>query len=615
MRGIREAQTVAAMSCPTTQSTVPTHHARWSWLGWFALLGVGLAVYWPALHGAMLWDDDAHLTRPELRSAFGLARIWFELGATQQYYPVMHSSFWLQHRFWGDDTTGYHVVNLLLHVSSAGLIVVLMQRLRLAGAWLAAALFALHPVSVESVAWISELKNTLSTFLYLLALLAWLKFDERSDATPRAAWRWYALATLCFVGAALTKTVTVTLPAALLVIGWWRRGTMRWRDLAPLLPWFAFAVLAGLTTAWVERHLVGATGEAFTLTFLDRAQLAGRIAWFYFGKLLWPAPLVFIYPRWEATAIGWWPLVAALVTLTLLWSLRKHCRGPLAVALLFGGTLFPALGFFDVYPFQYSYVADHFQYLASIALFVGIGHGLTTALGQCTLPLPGWRVGLAAGLGLTLAVLSWRQAHEYRDNFALYHATLQKNPTCWMADHNLGLEYANRGDFAQAVTFYRDALRLKPNYAEVHSNLGLALLNLGAPPREVLAEFETALRLKPSLWQTRANLANVLLTTPGRAHEALPHYWRAVIEQPTIGWLRLNLGYALQTNPAHQAAALRQFQIALTLQPDYWEAEYSLAHLLINWPGRAHEARPHLEAVRRLNPGFEPARQLLERLN
>lgn len=605
------------MPRPAAQPAPQPSPVLWSWLGWLALLAVCLAVYWPALHGAMLWDDDAHITRPELRDTFGLARIWFEMGATQQYYPVMHSAFWLQHRLWGDDTTGYHVVNILLHAGSAGLIVVLMRRLKLAGAWFAAGLFALHPVCVESVAWISELKNTLSTFFYLLALLAWLRFDagrETATTPPRNAWRWYAVATLLFVLAALTKTVTVTLPAALLVIVWWRRGAIRWRDVTPLLPWFAFAVVAGLTTAWVERHLVGATGEAFTLNLIERTLLAGRIAWFYVGKLFWPAGLIFIYPRWDAIAIGWLPLLTALAIVAAFWGMRRHCRGPLAIALLFGGTLFPALGFFDVYPFQYSYVADHFQYLASIAIFAGVGHGLTIGLGKLKSPVPRLREGLAVALLLTLGILSWRQAHEYRDNITLYRATLAKNPACWMAAYNLGLEYANRGDFAAAVPLYRDALRLKPDYAEVHSNLGLALLNLGAPPQEALTEFETALQLKPSLWQTRANLANVLMSTPGREPEALAHYWRAVIEQPTTGWLRLNLGYALQTDPARRAAALRQFQIALTLQPHYWEAEYSIAHLLLSWPGREREAIPHLETVRRLNPGFEPARQLLERL-
>lgn len=601
------------MPRPAAPAAAKSPRAFAPWWGWLALIAACFVIYWPALHGTPLWDDDAHLTRPELRDAFGLARIWFEIGATQQYYPLLHSAFWLQHKVWGDVTTGYHVINILLHASAAGLLALIMRRLQLRGAWLAAALFALHPVLVESVAWISELKNTLSTVFALLAMLAWLRFEDREETSGTKAWRAYTLAALAFLLAALTKTVTVTLPAAFLVIAWWRRGRLNWqRDVFPLVPWFIFAGIAAITTAAVEQDLIGAQGEAYALTLLERTQLAGRIVWFYFGKLLWPSDLMFIYPRWDATAIGWLPLLAAIGAIgALAWHARRQ-RGPLTTALLYGGTLFPALGFINVYPFQYSYVADHFQYFASLAVFAALGHGLTLTADRFFRPRFAVLTSAAAML-LALATLSWRQAHDYRDSVTHYRAMLANNPACWMAAYNLGLEYANRGDYPTAIPLYLEALRLKPDYAEVHSNLGLALLNTGAPPAEARAEFETALRLKPSLWQTRANLANTLMGT-GREAEALAHYWRAVIEQPSVAWLRLNLGYALQTNPAHRAAAVRQFHTALALQPDYWEAEYSIAALLLGWPGREHEAIPHLEAVRRLNPDFAPARQLLERL-
>ncbi|MFZ9682038.1 MAG: tetratricopeptide repeat protein, partial [Cephaloticoccus sp.] len=325
-----------------------------------------------------------------------------------------------------------------------------------------------------------------------------------------------------------------------------------------------------------------------------------------------PWDLMFINPRWDATAIGWWPLLGAIFAVAALaWRARTQ-RGPLATALLYGGTLFPALGFINVYPFQFSYVADHFQYFSSLAVFAALGHGLTITADRFFRP----RIAVlasAAALLLGLATLSWRLAHDYRDPVTHYSATLAKNPACWMAAYNLGLEFADRGDYPAAIPLYREALRLKPGYAEVHSNLGLALLNAGGSPAEARAEFETALRLKPALWQTRANLANTLMST-GREAEALAHYWRVVIEQPSVAWLRLNLGYALQTDPAHRAAALQQFHTARALQPEYWEAEYSIAALLLGWPGREREAIPHLEAVRRLNPDFAPARQLLERL-
>src|SRR5271165_3022366 len=235
----------------------------------FAILAIifcsTLAAYLPALHGSPLWDDDGHLTKPDLQSLHGLSRIWFELGATQQYYPLLHSAFWLEHWMWGDAVEGYHLTNIVLHALSACLVVMIMRRLSLPGAWLGGFVFALHPVNVESVAWISEQKSTLSGVFCLAALLTYLHFDQvRRKAV-------YLLATGLFVLALLSKTVTAVLPAVLLVIFWWRRGRLEWkRDVLPLLPWFALGISAGLFTAWVERTLVGARGADFLLTPVQR---------------------------------------------------------------------------------------------------------------------------------------------------------------------------------------------------------------------------------------------------------------------------------------------------------------------------------------------------------
>ncbi len=237
-----------------------------------------LAAYFPALHGEFLWDDAGHITNPALQSWSGLLRIWFEPGVTQQYYPLLHSAFWLEHKLWGDAVLGYHVVNVLQHALAATLFGALLRRLAVPGAWLAASLFLLHPVCVESVAWICEQKNTLSLVLYLAAALAYVRFDvERS---PRR----YAIATLLFACALLTKTVTASLPAALLVVFWWQRGRLDWRrDVLPLLPWFALGTGSGLFTAHFERVLIGAQGADFNLGALDRLVLAGRVFWFYLG--------------------------------------------------------------------------------------------------------------------------------------------------------------------------------------------------------------------------------------------------------------------------------------------------------------------------------------------
>jgi hypothetical protein len=343
-----------------------------------ALLLATLLAYYPAWHGGMLWDDNAHITTPELRSAQGLWRIWFDLGATQQYYPVVHSAFWVLFKLWRSSTLGYHLVNIVLHVLSAFLLALILRRLSIPGAWLAAMIFALHPVCVESVAWIAELKNTLSGMFYLGAALAYLQFDERRQK------RFYALAAALFILALLSKSVTATLPAGLLIVFWWQRGTIcRRRDIVPLLPFFIVGVGGGLFTAWVERTQIGAQGAAFDFSLVERCLIAGRATWFYLAKLCWPANLIFIYQRWQISQDVWWQYLYPLGVLALLaglWLIRKRSRAPLAAMLFFLATLFPALGFFNVYPFVFSFVADHFQYLASIAIITLFAAASTTFL-------------------------------------------------------------------------------------------------------------------------------------------------------------------------------------------------------------------------------------------
>ncbi|HET7535347.1 MAG TPA: hypothetical protein VFJ90_02775, partial [Candidatus Didemnitutus sp.] len=264
---------------------------------WFTLVVLVFLAYAPVWRAGFVWDDDAHVTKPELRSFAGLVRIWSEPGATQQYYPLLHSAFWLEHRLWGDAPAGYHWLNLLLHATAAALFGRLLLRLAVPGWWLSTAIFALHPVCVESVAWISEQKNTLSAIFALSAAITYLRFD----AQPRRGT--YLLATGLFAAAVLTKTVTAVLPAALWVILWWRDGRLDFRaQVRPLVPWLGLGLLAGSATAWVEHELIGAKGAEFSLGLVERLLLAGRIPFFYLGKLAWPANLMFIYPKWDVRA-------------------------------------------------------------------------------------------------------------------------------------------------------------------------------------------------------------------------------------------------------------------------------------------------------------------------
>src|ERR1035438_837916 len=346
----------------------------------------------------------------------------------------VHSAFWMEHRVWGDAVLGYHLTNLILHAVAACLVVRIVQRLSLPGAWLAGLIFALHPVCVEAVAWISEQKSTLSGVFYLGAAMVYLRFDQSRRR------RDYLCALGLFVLALLSKTVPATLPAALLVVFWWQRGRLGFRrDVRPLLPWFALSAAAGLFTAWVERTYIGARGADFALTLTERFLLASRAVWFYAGKLVWPTHLIFTYPRWKIDAGVWWQYLAPAGVLAAamgLWLLARRHRGPLAGFLIFAGTLFPVLGFLNVYPFIFSFVADHFQYLASLGMIVPITCGLALGARRIRLGKPAMMV-LPGVLLATLGILTWRQSGTYRDAETLYRATLACNPASWMAHTNL----------------------------------------------------------------------------------------------------------------------------------------------------------------------------------
>jgi len=595
------------LASPHAVSEDPPGSASWSPGAVFALiLLVTLAAYFPSLRGDFLWDDAGHVTNPELQPWSGLRRIWFEAGVTQQYYPLLHSAFWLEHRLWGDATLGYHLVNVLWHALSACLLVAILRRLAVPGALFAAMVFALHPVCVESVAWISEQKNTLSTLFCLAAALAWLRFEE--DRQPRR----YAIATLWFVAALLTKTVTATLPPALLVIAWWRRGRLSWRDdIAPLVPWFVLGVLAGLGTAWFESTGIGATGDDFALGPVERGLLAGRVVWFYFGKLVWPADLMFFYPRWTIDAAvvwQWLPPAAALAALAAAWWWRLRSRAPLAAALLFGGTLFPVLGFLNVYPFVFSFVADHFQYLASIAVIAFLAAAATR--GFALLRWPRWSGhAMAAGVLAILGVLTWRQSGMYRDVFTLYETTLERNPSSWAAHLNLGTALADAGHPAESLSHLRRATELKPDFPEALNSLADALNRLGRS-RDALPLVERALQIQPRFAEAH-NTRGVALMALGRAEEGIAEFQRAVELNPRLASVRVNLGWAL-ANQGRVTDAVAQFEHASRQQPDSADLEFKWG-LALAMNDRLAESVPHFTQAVDLQPDSPDMRFVLGR--
>lgn len=601
------------------------------------LVGLTLAAYLPVWQAGIVWNDPDYITRPALRSLAGLGRIWTRLGATEQYYPLLHSAFWVEHRLWGNAALGYHLLNVALHSANAVLfwriLRTLFARAQFAGkenraaeqapapwagdaAWLGAALFALHPVMVESVAWISEQKNTLSLVFYLLAAREYFRFTWQDR---RAAY-WLGLG--CFLCALLCKTVTATLPAALLVVLWWvgeplrpsRQSSARINHWLRLAPWLVLAAGSGLFSGWVEKTYVGASGDAFSLSFLQRLLLAARAPWFYLGKLLWPARLVFIYPHWDVIPRQplWWAFLFATAAATAAGiAFARRRRGPLALWLLFLGGLFPTIGFLNVYAFVYSYVADHWNYLSALPVFAGGGWLLAEALGRWR---PIWRAAAAAILLGILGLRTWEECLPFHDAMRFYATIVERNPGAWLAENNLAKILVDERRFAEALPYLNASLKAWPDAPIGLLNRGVALRWLGRDD-ESIADLKRALELEPDFALARSELAKsendagAAALSAGDLKRAGQLLTAAIRLDPNLAIAWANIGRILIS--AHRPVpALQALEEALRLQPDFPEAQNDLGAAFVLL-GRPADAIPHYEAALRLRPDFPDAERNL----
>jgi Flp pilus assembly protein TadD len=572
----------------------------------FALVVVTILTYQPVWHAGFIWDDQQNVTDNQLLQTLdGLQKTWVNPGALIQYYPLTYTGFWIEYHLWGLRPLGYHLVNVLLHAVNAILLGALLTRLSVPGAWLAAFIFAVHPVHVESVAWITELKNVLSGFFFLSSFIAYLRFTNG----PAHRWWFYGLALFLFLCALLSKTATIVLPAAILLVLWWKQERIRWQHVLPLIPFFLAAAFMAAGTNWVEKHYGGALGPEWQMSWVERCLVAGRVVWFYAGKLIWPHPLMFIYPRWRINAAEWWQYlfpVATVVVILVLWILRKRWgKAPFVAVFFFVGALVPVPAFFNLYFMRFSYVTDHFQYLPSIGL-IALTSGVAATVWRTRQSL----VMVTAPVVVALGALSWQHCEIFRDNETIWRDTVAKNPSCWLAHNNLGRLLREAGNVQGAIQYYEMALQVKPDYAEAHYNLGNALTQEGRIP-DAIAHYERALQIDPNYFEAHGNLAFALLQT-GRVQDAISHLEQAVRINPDSTEAQFNLALA-EAGQGRLDEAISHFETALRLDPNYAEAHYILG-LVLAKRGQNDEAITHLQSALRLEPGSETFRRALDSL-
>jgi tetratricopeptide (TPR) repeat protein len=605
-------------------------------------LGAGLIVlitilaYVPAMRAGYIWDDDYYVTGNQLlRSWEGLQRIWFDVMPNPaeyplpQYYPLTHTTFWLEYRLWGLNPAGYHTTNVLLHTCNALLIWLVLRKLEVPGSWLAAAIFAVHPLSVETVAWVAERKNALSFFFFLCALYVYLRYagvikgkapdpsppapaplsdtpnqpdEQRSQEQTQIQWftlpddpqRLYWLAAVLFVCALLSKTVASSMPAVALLIIWWKRGgKLAAQSVLPLLPMFVVGAAMGMLTAHMERVRVGVAMRSedwdYAATALGefgaRCIIAGKAAWFYVGKLLFPYPLLFNYaPRWNIDpsngAQYLWPLAALAVVVALVLLRKRIGLAPLVAVLCYGGTLFPALGFVDVWPMRYSFVADHFTYLSTIYL---IALAAALVVRYLTLEVV---TGLASVVLILLFGTTFSYSRVFENEKTLWENVLTRTEQkSWMAANNYGsmlLKYL--GDLDNAERWFNKVLKLKPDHPEARLNLAKVAIGRG-----VRADRARAIMLARQAAATQQSATRASVTAPSTLPSTVP---------------------TTQEIAAHWDQAIAYLKDAIRVQPNYVDAYGELGRLYLALQ-RTEEAKAQFQKMLEIYPRQAAAHELL----
>jgi tetratricopeptide (TPR) repeat protein len=553
---------------------------RHDWFSGLILILFVILTYTPVWQAGFVWDDDRVLTVNHCTvGPLGLKEIWTTSAA--DICPLTLTTFWVEHALWGLGPLPYHLVNVLLHGASAVLLWRVLRGLRVQGAWLGAALWALHPVAVESVAWITEMKNTESSLFFLLSILFFVRWLRAKELDRRTGVGWNYALTLLFVALAMaSKSSTVILPVVLCLCAWWMERRWYWRNLARVAPIFLMSIAASALSIWTQGlQLATVTDPQWVRTWPERLATAGDALWFYLGKLLWPHPLITIYPRWRIDATQWvsyLPLLAVIVILSIFWLKRElWSRAWFFAFAYFMAALLPALGLIDNYIFRFSLVFDHFQYLASIGPLALVGTGLARYSDLIIPKKPLLQLTLCAGLLLILGMASWQRTWNYASEETLWTDTLAKNPNSWLGHNNLGLAFLRKEQRDEAFMHFQKSLEINPNYVEARSNLGLTLFQKGQLD-EAVAQYQKALEIDPNSLVTHANLGNALFKKR-QLHEAIAQYQKASQLDPNSFAIRYNLGVALFQNGQLDEAII-QFHETLRLKPDFSPAKVYLAH-------------------------------------
>ena len=565
------------------------------------ILAAVFVVYAPAMKAGYVWDDDHLLNDRLVRDRNGIARIWFSPTEYDD-FPVTRSLLWAQRQLWQNRAAGYHGTNITLHALGAVLLWLVLRRLRVPGAWLAALLFAVHPVNVATVAWISEQKNTLCFVFTALTILGFLAFDLHGRK------RGYMAALVLFFLALGSKTAVVALPVFLLALSWYEHGTLTRKAVLRTVPFFVLSLAAGLATIWFQQTRAIGGDVVRPEGMLSRIATAGWAPWFYALKTVFPANLMMIYPRWDLArpnVLSFVPGVLYAACFVGAWLLRERGRGPLLALAAHVLMLLPILGLVEMYYSRFSLVSDHLQYFAMpamIALAVGAIARLLRRGGQRAMQL-GVVVGLV--IACVFGTLTFQRAGLFRNQETLWRDNVERNPECWIGLGNIAVELAKRGEDAEAVRLLETAVKMRPDFVKGWNNLGFIHSKMGQPDKAI-GYLEQALAVKPTYAEAHKNMADVL-ANQGRDDKAHEHYLAAIQHLPDYAEAHSNCGTFLARRGRIEKA-LGCFRRAVASDPYFADAYFNLGAALLE-TGETQEALRSFQRAVDLKPELLPVIQ------